>query len=299
MEDTANKPISLDLLNKVISYPSTDDLTVKATARKISPDLIQKFLQSLDPFWHTENDQLQYFTYYGGDKYFCQRKKLAYDFKTKTNYWKTYNFNNISAEKINELCDYIKALDIVDGDVNRFLSVQEVTEIDQDAIFYERRLYKKIAEKNSMLSSSDWRVLPDVVDTYPGEKDMWIKWRNILRNQTIREPNENETGLEYLKYIYDIKYPIDPKIYRELYPDGKDLEGNDVEYLSTQDQWVKYDMEASADFITINAVRALEHSKAYVDAKIKVKKTILDIIKAFHVDELYSNYDTDRFEEEI
>jgi len=149
-----------------------------------------------------------------------------------------------------------------------------------------------------MLATSDWRVLPDVVDTYPGEKDMWMKWRNTLRQEVIQRPENFENPLEFLKYLYDLKYPVDPKLYFKMYPEGKDEEGNEVEYLSTPEQWVKYDVEASTDFISANAVRALNYTKGYIEARIRVKKNILNILKEFDVSDIYPEYDIDKFEEE-
>lgn len=127
---------------------------------------------------------------------------------------------------------------------------------------------------------------------------MWIKWREILRAETIKGPEKFENKLEFLKYLYDIKYPVDPKMYFKMYPEGKDADGNEVEYLSTPEQWVKYDLEASTDFVTANAVRALNYTKSYVEARIRVKKNILDILKGFGVEAVYPDYNIDKFIEE-
>ena len=298
-ENVLRSNIEIDFLNKYIFVPSEDAVALTTTAKKIDPQLVDKFFETIDEFWHTENDQLQYFIYYNTGEYLCQRKKQKYDFETKTNYWQTYNFKNAPVEKVNELYDRIHAFSLLNKDVKQFLRFSEVTEIGQESIFYERRLLKKITEKNSMLATSDWRILPDVVDSYPGEKDMWINWRNTMRSEVIKRPEEFENGLEFLKYLYELKFPIDPKIYRNLYPDGKDSEGNEVGYLSTPDQWVTYDLEASSDFITANAIRALNYTKGFIESRIRVKKSILDILKEFDVEAVYHDYDMERYEEEL
>jgi hypothetical protein len=299
MEQQTLKPnIEIDFLNKYIFTPSDDITSSVASVKTIDDNLLQKFFENIDPFWHTENDQLQYFIHYNNGEYLCQRKKLKYDFNTKTNYWQTYNLKNVPQDKINELLNRIQAFVILNADVKKFLAISEVKEIGQESVFYERRLIKKIAEKNAMLSASDWRVLPDVVDTYSGEKDMWMKWRNTLRKETIKRPEEFGNGLEFLKYLYDLKFPVDPKLYFQLYPEGKDDEGNQVEYLSTPEQWVKYDVEASTDFITSNAIRALNYTKGYIESRVRVKKSILEVLKEFNVSALYPEYNIDKFEEE-
>lgn len=297
-QETVRPNIEIDFLNKYIFTPSTDLVSSLSTVKTIDDQLLTKFFENIDPFWHTENDQLQYFIYYSNGEYFCQRRKLKYDFNTQSNYWQTYNFKNVPEEKLTELYNRIEAFVLLNSDVKKFLTINQVEEIGQESLFYERRLVKKIAEKNAMLAASDWRVLPDVVDTYPGEKDMWIKWRETLRKEVIKRPEEFENGLEFLKYLYEIKYPIDPKLYSKSYPDGKDADGNPVEYLSTPDQWVKYDLEASSDFITVNAIRALNYTKGFFESKIKVKKTILDILREFDVEAIYPDYNIDKFEEE-
>jgi hypothetical protein len=299
MEQQILRPsIEIDFLNKYIFSPSDDPVSSVASVKTIDSKLLEAFFENIDPFWHTENDQLQYFIYFNTGEYICQRRKLKYNFETKINYWQTYNFKNVSEEKVLEIYDRIQAFVILNNDVKQFLSIKEVKEVGQEAVFFERRFIKKIAEKNAMLSTSDWRILPDVVDRYPGEKNMWIKWRDVLRNEVIRRPEEFEDSLEYLKYLYNIKYPIDPKLYRQLYPNGKDIDDNDVEYLSTPDQWVKYDVEASSDFITANAIRALNYTKGFIESRVKVKKKILSILKTFGAEAIYPEYNMDRYEED-
>jgi hypothetical protein len=297
-EQVLRSNIEIDFINKYIFVPSDDPAASMASAKHIDDKLLEKFFETIDPFWHSENDQLQYFVYFNDGEYMCQRKKLKYDFVNKINYWQTYNFKNVPEEKVIELYQRVEAFSILNSDVRQYRTIKEVQEVGQESVFYERRYIKKIAEKNAMLAVSDWRVLPDVVDTYPGEKDMWIHWRSTLRNEVIKRPAEFETGLEFLKYLYELTFPIDPKLYLQLYPDGKDIDGNDVEYLATPDQWVKYDVEASSDFITVNAIKVLNFSKNFIESRIKVKKQILDILKEFDVEAVYPEYDMNRYEEE-
>lgn len=299
MEDNILKSsIEIDFLNKYIIMPNTNYDNVMRSSKTIDQNLLEKFFENIDPFWHTENDQLQYFVYYNNESYFCQRRKLKYDFSNKINYWQTYNFKNAPPEKIDDLYVRIQAFVVINADVKRSNALSQVEEVGQESVFYERRLMKKIADKNAMLTVSDWRVLPDVVDSYPGEKDMWIKWRTTLRSETIKHHDEFDDKLEFLKYLYLLKFPVDPKVYLQLYPNGKDIDENAVEYLSTPDQWVKYDTEASSDFITANAVRVLNYSKGHTEAKIRVKKAILAVIKEFDVESVYPDYDMERYEED-
>jgi len=106
-----------------------------------------------------------------------------------------------------------------------------------------------LQERNLILSVTDWRILPDVVDKYPGEKAMWQKYRQTIRELTFKDPTEYNTPLEFFRSIKEFKWPIDPKNYWEQYPDGLDDNGNPVEYLATDDQWVERDTESSRDLI--------------------------------------------------
>jgi hypothetical protein len=294
MEDNILKSsIEVDFLNKYISSPQPVWGETKNTVKNIDPNLLEKFFDNIDPFWHTDNDQLQYFIYYNNGTYFAQRRKLKYDFANKINYWQTYNFKDVPTEKVEDLYLRIQAFNIINTDVKRFNALSEVEELGQESVFFERRYTKKIADKNAMLSVSDWRVLPDVVDSYPGEKDMWIKWRTALRSEMIKPQSEFENKLEFLKYLYEIRFPIDPKLYRSLYPDG-----SDVEYLSTPDQWVRYDTDASTDFISANVIRVLNYTKSHREGKIRIKKALLAVVKEFDIASVYPDYDMERYEED-
>jgi hypothetical protein len=295
--NTSDRPnITIDFINKHIMELPNEEVSIARHVKKLDDALLGKFFEATDSFWHTENDQLQYFSYRGNGTYLCQRRKLKYDFVNKVNYWHTYNFLDAPVEKVYELCDKIEALCFINDDLKKYNSLEQIAEISQEAIYYERKYLKKLAEKNALLSASDWRVLPDVVDSFPGEKEMWMKWRDTLRNELIKRPEQFDTALEYFKYIYNLKYPVDPKIFFQMYPEGKDEEENIVEYLATSDQWVKYESEASSDLITANAVRLLNYTDGFRESSLRVKKSIMDALKEFDLPTIYPEYDISRYE---
>ena len=75
--------------------------------------------------------------------------------------------------------------------VNQFQINDKITSISR-ACFLGFYSNKRITEKQNILNATDWRVLPDVADNYPGEKDAWIKWRAKVR----------DIGKEYLLGFY-------------------------------------------------------------------------------------------------
>jgi hypothetical protein len=223
---------------------------------------------------------------YNDGTYYCQRKRVRYDFESKSNYWSTYNFSGASKDQVeslkNKVIDFVSAL-------REYKSVEYqgvIDKIDQEVIFFDQRWLKKFREKQMMLAASDWRVLPDVEDSYPGEKDMWIKWRATMRSETVKKPQEFENNLEFLKYLYDHKWPIDPKKYKEAYPNGE------VEYLSTDDQWVGYDTEASTDFVDSRLINILNTSTVYREKVVDIKKSVYNLIKELRLEDFAEfNYD--------
>lgn len=289
---TKHQILEFDLINRyVIFFNHIDDDTILPTPYRISVDdeLLNKFLNSVGSFWHNEKDQLEVFVYFNTGEYLCQRKKLKYNFKTKTNSWETYNFKGATQEQCQHLIDAICALRIVSTEFKSLAVLKKVEKIEEQNLFFQKRYIKKKRERNILLAESDWRVLPDVEEKYDGEKEMWIRWRRELRNNTIKNPDDFSSNLEFAKYIYNIKFPIDPTIYRRKYPN------NEVGYLETEDQWVKHDAEASIDFINNRVDNILNHNKDYINQFQEVKKEVYDIIKSMDVHETNPDFDITKF----
>lgn len=262
---------------------------------EITSELKQKFFENyIDSFWNNSKDEIDYFAYYSTGQYFCQRKKLKYDFKENVSYWTTYSFSGASKDQAKQLYDKLCDFTVTLQEVKQAKVNAEIQKIDQEALFFDQRYTKKILERNSMLTASDWRVLPDIVDKYPGEKDMWIRWRSALRNETVKKPDEFERGLDFMKYLYELKWPIDPEIYRNKYPNSE------VEYLSTEDQWVKYDSEASQDFVNTRIVNLAKIANNYTESRKRVSQSSLEMMRLLGIDELapieWDRYYTDESE---
>lgn len=285
----ANQPlfrtaiIEADFLNKILIKGGD----VYEAGQTISPkkfdvpaDILERFLsEQVDPYWHDKNDILEYVIIYNDGTYQSQRKRIRYDFESQSNFWSTYSFNGASKDQVeslkNKLIDFVDV--ISEYKVAQYESVLE--KVDENVIFFDQRWLKKFREKQMMLSASDWRVLPDVEDSYPGEKDMWIKWRSTMRSETVKKPQEFDTNLKFLQYLYEHKWPIDPKRYWESYPEGE------VEYLSTPDQWVKYDSEAATDFVDSRLVNILNTSGVFKESLRDIRKSVYDLLKDLRMDD--------------
>ena len=140
--------------------------------------------------WHTESDTIEYIVIYNDGTANVQRRKQKYNFTTKESYFQSYVFKAFTVDDVVALKDKIEAFLEAQRIVNQFQINDKITSISQEHAFWDSTLTKRITEKQNMLNATDWRVLPDVADNYPGEKDAWIKWRAKVR----------DIGKEYLAW---------------------------------------------------------------------------------------------------
>jgi len=283
---TRKQLLEVDFINNV--YLSGD----RGKTSNINIELKKRFFEKVvDSFWHTEKDNLEHIVFYDNGECLCQRRKLKFDFSTNTNFWSTYSFSGATKEQIAELKKQIDILFVIIAEIKDHRVFESIQKIDKEFIYFDQKYLKKISEKNIMLSASDWRILPDIVDSYPGEKDMWIKWRDLLRKEIIKKPSEYESSLEFLKDLYEMKYPIDPAYYRKKYPEGE------VEYLSTEDQWVNTDIESSSDFVASRLLNWTSMRGQYKESYRKIRSEVVNIMKLLEVDNM-SNIKFDEYVEE-
>lgn len=255
--------IEVDFVNGYFVKPqdavfSDTEGNVPAFKKYTIPDsILEKLFTKLDTFWHTDKDKIEYFQYYSDGNYFCQRSKKKVDFNTESTYWNQYQFDSATKDQALEFYDFLFGVFAVINEIKNLKVEAKVNEVDKEVLFYEQRFYKIKRQKESMLLSSDWRILPDVEDSYEGEKDRWIAWRRWLRNNSTPAPWDEQfegSGLAYFKYTYELKFPVDPKVYRKLYPNEMLDDGVTPApaFMDENDpnQWVKHDSEASSDFFT-------------------------------------------------
>jgi len=254
--------------------------------RPIEGFVWEKMVEKIDPFWHSDNDEIQYFFYYNDDTYFCQKRKLVYDFATKSQYWKEYVWREPSLEQAKDLAEFFVAFSFIQQDVTTREIDFKINAYKEEKYIHDRNYYEKIAERNNLLTVSDWRVLPDSPQTFEGERDLWIQWRSYLRDM-IKKPDQFENNLEFFKYVTDLKYPIDPQEYHELYPN------KEVEYMDENDenQWSSDQNKASKDFRYQNIRNIIGFIEDY-DSKPKlISKEILEIAKKLEIEEAFPGLD--------
>lgn len=294
------KPLlQLDLINNtILQAPNSattlsDFNTASLQTQEFEEELKTKFLEMIGSFWHTEEDTLDFFSFYNDGTYMAQRKRQKYDFKSESLYWQEYQFKSSSQEQATQVYNTALALFAVAAKRKTDVALKNTEALDKEINFFESKWIKRTREKQLMLSASDWRVLPDVDDSYEGEKAMWIAWRAKIRSIAVPTPEQYGDKLEFAQTLYNQVYPIDPKNYRKLY-DGVE---NPPAFMDPDDsdQWTNYDDDASSDFLDSRMVNRLMYAKQRASGSKRVKQEVLDIIKLMQVESIYPDFDSSQF----
>ena len=290
-----NLILEIDFINNVIAWGNSPaDPNLGAIADKkygFSDELKGKFLTQVDSFWHNENDQLQFFQLFNTGEYFCQRKKKKINFSNDSFYWIQYEFKAASTSQAEDLNQQLTTFYNVVREVKQLNAEKIIAKVDHEAAFFEQRWYKVRREKRVMLSQSDWRVLPDINDSYDGEKAEWIAWRSYLRDMVILSPNDesfNNSGLAWFKHVMNTRYPIDPVNYRKKYPNGLDEDGNAAPAFMDADdsnQWTKYDSIASSDFYKSREQNVVAMAGTAFVGKKRIDQSVKDLMQLLRVED--------------
>tara|TARA_A200000113_G_scaffold220329_1_gene230326 strand:- start:6551 stop:7519 length:969 start_codon:yes stop_codon:yes gene_type:complete len=298
--------VEFDVLNRLIIMLSTDSrMTVRGGIEisprfKLSQEGLERFLtEQVGSFWHDpENDKLEHITFYSNVGALVQRRKIKYDFATGTTSWVSYTFTGYTQQQLDDLKEIIMTYANVEDLLRQEQIEAGVQRVAHENLFFENLAAKREKERNYMLNSSDWRVLPDVETS---NKDMWIRWRQEMRSLPAFT-DTHEDNLALFKAFKNLKWPIDPKVFFKLYPDGLDVDGNAVEYLATDDQWVEREFDASTDFVKTRLGNVLEWRERSTESRKRVSSEVLELAKLLRIEDFVENgidYTTFVIEEDL
>jgi hypothetical protein len=279
--------LEFDCLNNQLryledTYVSPDGKKPIVPTYKIDEDLKDRFLETyLDSFWHSEKDQMEHIVFYTDGTAQCQKRKLRYDFSSESQYWESYSFTDMTNQQIADLKNKFLNLHSTQKIVKEFNIENRIKKVDENLLYFDQTLGKRMGERDQLLAVTDWRVLPDVEDSYVGEKDEWIKYRAELRKLCKQSVDDYDSPLALFRSLFDMKWPVDPKIYRQKYTDGKDANGVAVEYLKADDsvQWVERETDSSTDIIQSKLLNIGELRQRYADANKVTTTEVRDMMK--------------------
>jgi len=246
-------------------------------------------LKSIPSNWHDSGkDEIQFLIFYTDDTYFCQKKRNKYDFETKSTYWASYVFNEGSNDQAKELYELFDGLSRVQKQANYSVWIQEGKELYDNAFYFQSKYVKKMVDIQNLLLYSDWRILPDAPKKMENEKEMWIKWRDELR-KLMRSFDDFETPYKAYEYVSKIKIPFDPRIYLREYPN------QEVEYLSTEDQYVKEEFMASNDWVAARILDISDFVQNYIPVEVVVTKKVKKLLSELKIEKYFPYYDFEKY----
>lgn len=292
--DTQSRVNSFDVVETEDGSTQTSNISMSLNNVRFTDAFAERFLTEIvDQYWHDPGkDELMTVLIYDDDSVITNRRRLKINFDDGTRYWAQYRFTEATQEQVNELRDQL-VIAMEAFKISSSLNIYGKSEkISEEYLFFDQRYNKRVLEKNNLLQQSDWRVLPDVVDSYPGEKDMWIKWRTELRGLILKSPLDYEDdALEFLRHLYNLRWPIDPKKYWSLYPEGLDADGNTVEYLKEGDetQWVEREVEASDSFVESRLLNIMEMRNKFVTSGKRVTAAVKEMMQTLRLEDFVEN----------
>lgn len=280
----------MQLKRALLEVNFTEGLVVLDGDRAIKPKeevWEEKIVNNLYPLWNDpEKDEIEYFIYYSDQSYLCQKRRRKVDFANNSYFWAKYQFTDANKEQAEQLYLMFLALATAEQEEKKIVFGQSTLEFFDRELYYERKYIKMRKEIAAMLQFSDWRMTVDYEEEFDGEQEMWKNWRAALR-RLVPDYDTFETPFEAFKAVSMVKYPIDPNNYFRLYPDGKDVDGNPVEYMSTDDQFTKLDFLASGDFAAFNVEAIVDFFNEIVEEEIVIEQKVLEVMDQL---ELYNYY---------
>ena len=298
---TRESMLEVDFINEIAIYhdkqfllpaPSTNTKIVRYHVPKYTfkTGMKEKFLTDVaGSYWHDPGkDELETVIFYTDNSCFAQRRKLKYSFETKSNYYESYQFTAPGQDEILEFRNnIIMFLDTLKW-IEEVETIQMTNKVDEELLFFDQTYGKKKRQKEQMLQACDWRVLPDIDDSYTGEKDEWKKYRAEVRSLLIKKPQEFTRPLDFFKDVTTMKWPVDPKTYRTEYPNGQDADGNAVEYLKADDtkQWVETANVAATDVWNNRLLAMNELRERYKDSSQIVTAELRTFMKKMKLEDM-------------
>lgn len=197
----------------------------------ISSSINKNILKNIPDEWSNDNDRIILFAIYENGEYMIEKEKLKYDFSTKNTKWIQYTSDHLSLDQAKELYNILNAAITIDTEIKNYNTAKEYLELSKKTYYLTQFNKKNVDFIETFLRDTDWRILSDAPEFFENEKEMWVMWRNKIR-ELDKSPSDFEDGLDYIIWLEELRWPIRPDQYYAKYPKFEE------KYLETRDQFV-------------------------------------------------------------
>lgn len=259
----------------------------KYNAIYLSEKLNQNILTNLPSELSDDKDRIVLFGIYDDGTFMMFKEKMKYDFATQQAKWVKYEVTDTTVEDAKEVFEVLKSAVFVQQTVDSEERNKAILEIVTKEEYIDELYNQLLVKRDDLLRTSDYRVLSDYPELFEGEQDLWVQWRTELRN-SVKSFNDFNDELDYLIYLQEFKWPIDPLVYYSKYPN------KNIEYLSTDDQFSTMPEKVSTSFqelIRKTSVSIINQQKLRNEQGIPVNKQIYDVIKKYNLSQDLLDFD--------
>lgn len=288
------KPIlEYDSINKLVFVRfKKDDGSYVYNSIYLGKELNDRLLAAIPDEWSNDKDLIINFAIFDDGEYYLYKQKYKYNFTTQQAEQVKYQSTDFTLEEAKELFEILKSLLFIKQAATEAEKNNAIVDVLLNDEYLDYRYQQQLAERDQMLRSSDYRILDDYPEIFEGEKNLWLQWREKLRTIVLAR-EEFEDTLDWIIHIESFKWPIDPIIYHNTYPN------HDVEYLLSDDQFSQQPALVSTEIQ--NRIRKSALTSAYEiyrqqENKIPVDKQIHDIIVKYSLLEDFLELDISQLE---
>jgi hypothetical protein len=205
----------------LLQFLSTENIIyytigTRGSSVKLEQEDYEILYQKLGQKWHNENDKLILFEYYLDGSFNIERQKTVFDYRIREQTKKYYTFVEVTREEViatyNTFVDFFEEVRVKD--------LQRAKDQVRNQLREARTIFKQnvVVMRNDLLVKSDWTQMLDVTFKHQGEKELWHKYRQYLRDMSDLE--------DWSDNIMRVEFPITPKEYYQIDPQET------VEYLT-------------------------------------------------------------------
>jgi hypothetical protein len=197
----------------LLQFLSTENIIyytmgTRGTSVKLEQEDYEILYQKIGQKWHNENDKLILFEYYLDGSFNIERQKTVFDYRTREQTTKYYPFIEVTQEEViatyNIFVEFFEEVRIKD--------LQRAKDQVRSQLREARTIFKQnvVVMRNDLLVKSDWTQMPDVKFKREGEKELWHKYRQYLRDMSELE--------DWSGNVMRVEFPITPKEYYQIDP---------------------------------------------------------------------------------